>query len=213
MSVPGSSPKLLFIDTSGPRLQLALAGVGAGAEAGDGPVCFWTEDIGRGHAEILFDRLAGFLADNKTGYKDLTRIGVTTGPGSFTGLRIGISAARGLGLALDIPVIGIPNLLALSLCGPDSPHVVIVDARRAQAYVQEFSAPGQPETKPLLVPLCQAEEFSSAANLSLLKDPLLDIVRVARFALMAKREDFPPVPSYIRAADAKPQSKMRIARK
>jgi len=207
MSALEPARKILFIDTSGPKLQLALAG------SENGPVCFWVEDIGRGHAEILFDRLAGFLSGNATGYKDLTRIGVTTGPGSFTGLRIGISAARGLGLALDIPVIGVPNLLALSLGGPKNPHAVVVDARRSEAYVQEFFAPGQPKTKPLLVPLHQAEELSSAGNFSLLKDPLLDIGQVARFALAASEADFPPIPSYVRAADAKPQSKMRIARK
>lgn len=205
MSVLEPARKILFIDTSGPRLQLALAG--------DGSAIVRVEDIARGHAEILFDRLAGFLSANATSYKDLTRIGVTTGPGSFTGLRIGISAARGLALALDIPVIGVPNLLALSLCGPKNPHAVVVDARRGEAYVQEFSAPGQPKTRPRLMPLHQAEEFSSTDNFSLLKDPLLDIGRVARFALAASEADFPPIPSYVRAPDAKPQNKMRVARK
>ncbi|VAW20995.1 tRNA threonylcarbamoyladenosine biosynthesis protein TsaB [hydrothermal vent metagenome] len=200
-----TAEKILFIDTSGPSLQLALAGAGLSAS--------FVEDIARGHAEILFDRLAGFLAGNETSYKDLTRVGVTTGPGSFTGLRIGISAARGLSLALDIPAIGVPNLLALSLCGPKNPHVVIVAARREQAYVQQFSAPGQPRGGPELLALTVAEKFLPAENFSVLKDPLLDIVRTAQFALEAKEDDFPPHPSYVRAADAKPQTKMRIARK
>jgi len=200
-----SADKILFIDTSGPKLQLALAG--------GGPTYVWVEDIARGHAEIIFDRLAGFLADNKTSYNDLRRIGVTTGPGSFTGLRIGISAARGLGLALKIPVIGVPNLLALSLGGPENPHAVILDAKRDQAYVQEFFAPGQPKSAPELLSLSQAGQFLPTGGFSLLKDPVLDIARVARFALDAKEGDFLPQPSYIRAADAKPQSKMRIARK
>jgi len=206
MSAPRAE-KILFIDTSGPRLQLALAGAGVGAEFS------LVEDIARGHAEIIFDRLAGFLAASKTNYNALTRIGVTTGPGSFTGLRIGISAARGLALALEIPAIGVPNLLALSLCGPQNPHAIILDAKRNQAYVQQFVAPGQPEGAAQLLFMEKAELIKPTENFSLMRDPLVDIVRVARFALAAKEADFPPQPSYIRAADAKPQNKMRIARK
>ncbi len=199
--------RILFIDTSGPQLQLALAGAGAGE-----PLAL-VENIARGHAEIIFDRLAGFLAASKTSYNELTRIGVTTGPGSFTGLRIGISAARGLALALEIPAIGVPNLLALSLCGPENPHAIIVDAKRNQAYVQQFLAPGQPESAAQLLSLEAAGRILATENFSVLRDPAFDIIRVARFALAAKEDDFPPNPGYIRAADAKPQSKMRIARK
>ncbi len=197
--------KILFIDTSGPKLQLALAG--------DGQAFSLLEDIARGHAEIIFARLATFLSANKTGYNDLTRIGVTTGPGSFTGLRIGISAARGLGLALKIPVIGVPNLLALSLGGPENAHAVILEAKRDQAYVQEFLAPGRPKSAPQLLSLSQAEQFLPSDGFSVLKDPALDIILAAQFARKAKEDDFPPQPDYIRAADAKPQNKMRIARK
>ena len=74
---------------------------------------------------------------------DLARIAVTTGPGSFTGLRIGLSAARGIGLARAIPVVGVPSLLAISLSAPaGKPVSVLLDARRGEAYFQSFSAPG-----------------------------------------------------------------------
>ncbi len=196
---------ILAIDTSGPKLQLGLF-----AERQKDVL---VEELTTGHAEILFDRLAGFLDSNGAAYRDLTRVGVTTGPGSFTGLRIAIAAARGLGLALKIPVIGVPNLLALSLGGPENPHVVVVDARRNEAYVQKFLAPGHPETGAQLLSLNQVEELSAAGKYLILKDPALDIGRVAKFAAVARQQDFPPEPLYVRAADAKPQNKMQVARK
>src|SRR5687768_8070017 len=101
---------LLAIDTAGPRLQLALLR--------DGAVDTLVEDMPKGQAERIFPAIDEILARNGTAYADLGRIAVTTGPGSFTGLRIGLAAARGLGLTLEIPVIGIPTLFAISLGGP-----------------------------------------------------------------------------------------------
>src|SRR4051812_38337864 len=99
---------ILAIDTAAPRLQLAVL-------RGDGGFDTLIEDMATGQAERLFPALAELLARSNASYSDLARIAVTTGPGSFTGLRIGLSAARGLALALGIPVVGIPSLLALSL--------------------------------------------------------------------------------------------------
>ena len=95
-----SLPVTLAIDTAAPRLQLALL-------RADGGVDLSLDDIATGHAEILFSRLEVLLKRNDLGHADLQRITVTTGPGSFTGLRIGLSAARGLGLARHLPVLGI----------------------------------------------------------------------------------------------------------
>ena len=84
----------------------------------DGSVDVSIDEIAQGHAELIFPRIEALLTRNGVAYDQLTRIAVTTGPGSFTGLRIGLSAARGLGLARHIPVIGIPSLLAISLGHP-----------------------------------------------------------------------------------------------
>ncbi|RYE86279.1 MAG: tRNA (adenosine(37)-N6)-threonylcarbamoyltransferase complex dimerization subunit type 1 TsaB [Hyphomicrobiales bacterium] len=92
---------LLAIDTVAPRLQLALL-------RADGSVDTSVDDIAQGQAELIFPRIEALLARNGVSFADLTRIAVTTGPGSFTGLRIGLSAARGLGLARNIPVIESP---------------------------------------------------------------------------------------------------------
>ena len=132
---------VLAIDTAAPRLALALL-------KADGSVDTLLEPMAQGQAERLFPALAELLARNGIGYADLTRIAVTTGPGSFTGLRIGLSAARGLGLALAIPVIGVPSLLALSLGARCDAVAVLLDARRDEAYVQTFSGPAIPSARP-----------------------------------------------------------------
>ncbi|HEY8594102.1 MAG TPA: tRNA (adenosine(37)-N6)-threonylcarbamoyltransferase complex dimerization subunit type 1 TsaB [Devosiaceae bacterium] len=197
-----SDTVVLAIDTAAPRLQLAVL-------RGD-TVDTLIEDIARGHAEILFDRIAGLLARNKLTYADLGRIAVTTGPGSFTGLRIGLAAARGLGLALGLPVIGVPGLLALSLSGPaGSPVRVALDARRAEAYVQDFSGPGVPSGPPAVLPIDRAGGIPEGTTL--VSGPFADISQVARFAALADPGKFPPEPAYIRDADAKPQTRGIVA--
>jgi len=198
-----TSGPLLAIDTSGPRLQLALAR----DSVRDGI----SEEMLRGHAEALFGRIDALLARNALSYPDLARIAVTVGPGSFTGLRIGIAAARGLGLARAIPVIGIPNLLALSLAAESGPVDVAIDARRGEHYVQTFSAPGIARTEPALVPAEAAARYRRP-GVRLVTDPVVDLVRMAGFAQTVAPEDFLPVPAYVRQADAKPQQGARIAR-
>ncbi|MCW5721227.1 MAG: tRNA (adenosine(37)-N6)-threonylcarbamoyltransferase complex dimerization subunit type 1 TsaB [Devosia sp.] len=200
-----SLPVTLAIDTAAPRLQLGLV-------LADGRADSLVEDIATGHAEILFDRLAALLARNMIGYPDLARIAVTTGPGSFTGLRIGLSAARGLGLARGTPVLGIPSLFGLSLRVAAGPVAVVLDARRGEAYHQLFSAPGIPETPPRLLPM-DAAAAAIPPEATLLSDPFVDIIALARFAATADPAAYPPHAAYIRDADAKPQNAARIPRR
>lgn len=199
-----ASQTVLAIDTSGPRLQLALAG--------DGFCEIFIEDIARGHAEILFDRIAKLFAASNLTYNALTRLAVTTGPGSFTGLRIGIAAARGLGLARKIPTIGIPNLFALSLNPAQGPVDVVLDARRNEYYVQSFSAPGVPESQATLLAGEAALASYPREGINCITDAQVNIEKLAQFALSADPKEYPPDPTYVRAADAKPQSTKLIAR-
>ena len=196
-----TQPLTLAIDTARERLQLALV-------RADGAVDIEIRDIAKGHAEVIFPAIAALLERNGIEYPALGRIATTTGPGSFTGLRIGISAARGLGLALDVPVLGIPSLLALSLSRPGASEV-IVDAKRAEAYAQSFSAPGKPNGPPALVDFRHALEAAARTQAD---DPMIDIAAMARFAASADQAAFPPVPTYIRQADAKPQINGSVAR-
>jgi tRNA threonylcarbamoyladenosine biosynthesis protein TsaB len=193
---------LLAIDTAAPRLALALLRDGDRVDV-------LVEDMATGQAERLFPALAALMPRAQTTYSDLTRIAVTTGPGSFTGLRIGLSAARGLALALNIPVLGIPSLLALSLCAGCEPLGVLLDARRGEAYFQSFSGPGIPVGEPALLPI---DEARRRAPRNLVTSPLVDIAALARFAATADPKLYPPEATYIRDADAKPQEKFRVAR-
>ena len=199
-----SSSVLLGLDTSGPRLQLALQI--------DKTTHQFLEEIARGHAEILFERLDRFLADHAISHTQISKIMTTTGPGSFTGLRIGIAAARGLGLARNIPVCGLPNLLALSLEQKKTDFSIVVDARRGQFYAQQFLRPGLPAAPPELIDQRIFDEKYAPTGIGILTDPKVDMQAALEFCAQQDATAFPPVPTYVREADAKPQSKLRIAR-
>jgi tRNA threonylcarbamoyl adenosine modification protein YeaZ len=194
---------LLAIDTAAPRLQLALRR--------DDRVDTLVEDMPTGQAERLFPALEELLKRNDVAYADLDRIAVTTGPGSFTGLRIGLSGARGLGLALNIPVIGVPSLLALSLSAECDALAVLLDARRGETYVQTFSGPAIPIRDAALLPMDEARALVPPGA-AIITSPFVDVAALARFAVTADPALFPPEASYIRGADAKPQERFRVAR-
>jgi tRNA threonylcarbamoyl adenosine modification protein YeaZ len=196
-------PITLAIDTAAPRLQLALLLASGQADTS-------VDDLATGHAEILFGRIADLLERNGVGYPDLERVVTTTGPGSFTGLRIGLSAARGIGLARTIPVVGVPSLLALSLAARGA-ATVLLDARRGEAYYQAFSGPGAPVAEAQLLPI-ETAHGQVLAGSALIQSPFVDIALLARFGATADPRAFPPDAAYIRDADAKPQTAARIAR-
>jgi tRNA threonylcarbamoyladenosine biosynthesis protein TsaB len=103
----------------------------------------------RGHAELLFPMLARVLDKAGLDYPAIDRIGVTIGPGSFTGVRVGVAAARGLALALGRPAVGISTLEALAATAiardhilaeaPDAKIAAAIDARRGEIYFQVFA--------------------------------------------------------------------------
>lgn len=194
---------LLAIDTAAPRLQLALL-IGESADT-------LVEGMAQGQAERILPAVGELLARNGLAYADLRRIAVTTGPGSFTGLRIGLSAARGLGLALEIPVLGIPSLLALSLPAQCRAAAVLLDARRDEAYFQVFSGPAIPVGGPELLPMDEARR-RVPAGAELFTSPFVDITALARLAVHLDPVAYPPDAAYVRGADAKPQDKFRVAR-
>jgi tRNA threonylcarbamoyl adenosine modification protein YeaZ len=194
---------ILAIDTAAPRLQLALL-------RADGTVDVSVEDMATGQAEAIFGRIADLFARNGVGYPDLTRVVTTTGPGSFTGLRIGLSAARGVGLARGIPVIGVPSLLALSLA-VEGPSTVLLDARRDEAYFQIFAGPGMAVTPPDILPMALAQA-ATPPDTTLVSSPFVDIALVARYGAVADPATHLPEAAYIRDADAKPQTAGRVER-
>ena len=194
----------LAIDTAAPRLQLGLL-------LADGRVDVSVEDMATGQAEAIFGRIAELLDRNGLGYGDLDRVVTTTGPGSFTGLRIGLSAARGIGLARGIPVVGVSSLVALSL-GAEGPSTVLLDARRDEAYFQIFAGPALPTTAAELVPMVIAQA-AVVPGTTLITAPFIDIAALARYGATLDPAGNPPEPNYIRDADAKPQTAARIERR
>jgi tRNA threonylcarbamoyladenosine biosynthesis protein TsaB len=133
--------KLLAIDTTLETCSVAVL-------LDDALAAHRAEQIGRGHAEALMPMIDTVLAEAGAGYADLDAVAVTTGPGSFTGQRVGLSAARGIGLARSIPVKGVTTLGAMAygliadgLVQDDEDILVALDARRNEVYLQHFQTP------------------------------------------------------------------------
>ena len=146
-------PLILAIDTAFSRCLAAVFDPADGGRL----LAAREPEIGKGHAERLTRVIDDVLGEAGATYRDLSRVVVTTGPGSFTGIRVGVAAARGLALALDIPAVGISTLQALahraingaingrSETGDDmasAPILAALDARRGEIYAALFSAGG-----------------------------------------------------------------------
>lgn len=183
-----SDPLVLGFDTSAAHCAAALL-------SGDRIVAETAETLGRGQAERLMPLLEEVLATAGADWADLARIGVGTGPGNFTGIRISVSAARGLALALNIPAVGVPLFDAIAL-GVRGPHLPAVPAPRGQLYIRAEGTP------PRLMP--QAEAEAMGPPLALPPDPARLAGAIARIAARADLPAAPPAPLYVRPADAAP---------
>lgn len=104
-----------------------------------------------GHAQELLPLAAAALEEAGVGWPDLTRIGAGVGPGTFTGLRIGIATARALAQGLDVAVAPVSTLHALAVAAReagDGPVLAVIDARRGEAFVAGWDAAGAPVLPP-----------------------------------------------------------------
>jgi tRNA threonylcarbamoyladenosine biosynthesis protein TsaB len=189
-----------------------------------------SQPMKRGHAEALMPLIARVMAASGVAFTALDRIAVTTGPGSFTGLRVGLSAARGIALAADKPVVGLTTLTAYAapVVAENGEHPIIsaIDARHDHVYFQVVSGNGSPLIKPKVAPIAEALEASqfgaphlvgNAAKLLADRwpadapppfkiDPQAapDITWVAWVGAAVSPETAPAKPYYLRAPDAKP---------
>ena len=124
------APLILGFDTSGPYCSaMLLRGEVIQADA--------YEDMAKGQAEHVFPLLESVLKEGGAAWRDLDALGVGIGPGNFTGIRISVSAARGLALSLDIPAVGV-SLLEAAAFGCDGPVLSCRSAPRNSAYFQGF---------------------------------------------------------------------------
>jgi tRNA threonylcarbamoyl adenosine modification protein YeaZ len=198
-----------------------------------------TQPMQRGHAEALMPLIARVMDGAAIEFRELDRIAVTTGPGSFTGLRVGISAARGIALAAGKPAIGLTTLAAFAaphIAEDDRlPVVSAIDARHNHVYLQVFGPRGRTLVAPKVASLREAVRAAqtdparivgSAAELIAAAWPKTepppttvdqraapDIGWIARLAAAADEGHGSPKPLYLRAPDAKPQDASRLPRR
>jgi tRNA threonylcarbamoyladenosine biosynthesis protein TsaB len=188
-----------------------------------------SNDIGRGHAERLMDDISDVLKLAGLAYKDLTMFACGVGPGSFTGIRVGVAAARGFGLALKVPVHGVTSMQAIVLqAAPYSDGASILaamDAGRDEVYVQLFDGKAVPLNEaaavrvedlsgsvpagPVMICGSGAAHFPGQTVNSGIIGPTASAVAMAA-AHPAMR--VPPKPLYLREPDAKPQAGFAVAR-
>jgi tRNA threonylcarbamoyladenosine biosynthesis protein TsaB len=130
------------------------AGACSAAVTRDGAVlASLSEPMTRGHQERLAPLVQQVMTEAGLEFAQLARIGVTVGPGSFTGLRVGLAFAKGLGLALSRPCIGVGTLEALAASDPGPGlTAAVIDAKRGQVYLQVFQD-GAPVMAPDVLPV------------------------------------------------------------
>lgn len=192
----------------------------------------------RGHAEELLPLIERVMAGVEGGFESLARVAVTVGPGSYTGLRVGLSAARAIGLATGVPVVGVTTLSALlapqlALNG-DALTAAAIDARHGSVYLQAMSISAGVAVPPSRVSLDQAvallggrkavlvgsgaPALAAAAKARRLETEIADtgppqIAWVASLGLVADPAQALPRPLYLRGPDAAPQDHARLARR
>ena len=188
--------------------------------------------MSRGHAEALMPAIARVMKAADLSFAALDRIAVTVGPGSFTGLRVGLSAARGIGLAAGKPVVGVTTLSAFAAPllsdSNTTPIVSVIDARHDHVYMQAVRGDGTTLVRPRIAPVAEVFETARYGEPHLVGNvaqqiadrwpselaplsgvdvkPAPDIAAVAWLALAAEPERSAPRPYYLRPVDAKPQT-------
>lgn len=191
--------RTLVLDTATPALTLALW-------QGGEMTAHFHEVIGRGHAERLVPAFAGLPEGGRA-----ERIVVGVGPGSFTGIRVGVAAARALGLAWGIEVFGLSTLALLAAAGESAdPVLAVLNGGHGEAFVQRFGGePLQPLEAVGVVPLGRLSS-TRAGGAAVGRSTLIDHVDhlwvaevdAARFGRVAHLATLSPSPFYARAPDA-----------
>lgn len=215
--------KLLAIDCAANLCAACVYDAGPGIELGRHVL-----DLGKGHAEHLMAAIEAALKAGGIGYQDLDAVAVSIGPGSFTGLRVGVSTARGLALALKIPAIGVTTLEALAAEAantfPGRAVLAALDAGREELHAALFDKALVLTYGPAVATLSEATamavdaaavlagtaapQIAAAAGNSFDIGPVAATADIATYARLAaaKGPGEKPKPLYLRGADAKPQA-------
>ena len=195
----------------------------------------------RGHAEAIVPMILGVMAEAELGFDELDRLAVTVGPGSFSGVRIGVATARGLVLASGLPAVGVTTLavmarqvIALGAQGEAKCLGITHDARRGQIYLGLFDRKAAPLSEPMVIGVEEALNLLPHSSLvvagsggsllaevardagreleAVLPDLLPDAGQLAEMAVEQPISDEPLRPLYLRPPDAKPQSAQTLPR-
>lgn len=220
---------VLALDTATAATTVAVVDLADAARDGGGPalrvLAEGSEEAANRHGEVLAPLVAGCLADAGVTRTDLGMVAVGTGPGPFTGLRVGLVTARALGDALGVPVHGISTL---DVIAADHRHAgdlaVLTDARRREVYWARYDAGGERVAGPAVDrPVALAERWRAdgfagtvaGAGAVLYRDLLADwhvdgaaafprAATLARLAAPGSPYVTGPEPLYLRRPDARP---------
>lgn len=189
--------------------------------AGDAVLAHHFQEMTRGHAEALAPMVDEAMRQAGIAFADLDRLAVTTGPGTFTGQRVGLAFMRGLRVALKKPLIGVTTLEAMAAATKADRAAAIHDARRDEAYLLlwEMGATVLASTvMPFNDAVARIRAFGScglcgtgavqagaalAGDFTVMDIRQPDALWVARLAMARPLPDQPPAPLYLRAPDAK----------
>jgi len=214
---------ILALDSSGAACSTALWRRGA-------VVARRYREMARGHAEVLMPMLVETMAEAGESLSALNAVAVTVGPGAFTGIRIGLAAARGIGLAADIPVVGVTTFAAVAEAVSEKERanrrlLVLLDSKRGDVFVQEFSSERTAIGLPTILSPDAALDRLASGSFILAGDGIAvvrsqvdaaspdvaysavdgpaDACWVAQLAVrsIAERTDLPPTPLYLRAPE------------
>ena len=217
---------LLAIDCSASLCAACVYDAGQGRELGRE-----VRDLGKGHAEQLMAVIDVALGRAEKTFADLDAVAVSVGPGSFTGIRVGVASARGLALALKIPAVGVTTLEALACEAqeefPGRAVLAALDGGRGEVHAALYDKALKPLFGPAATTLEEAARLAGEADAVLagmlaqdvaarLNEPAdtvpmqatADIAVYARLAAGRKKAGMgeKPRPVYLRGADARPQA-------
>ncbi len=192
-----------------------------------GEVLSWRfEAMSRGHAERLMPMIEEVRQEAAVQFQEMEAVAVTLGPGTFTGVRVGLAAARALALVAEVPILGVSTLeLLASAAAPRERGGIIaaIDARRGELYLQAFDSQGISVTE---AAVCPAASFTPPATLaqgiivglgadilapylpewqldSNIQQPDARILALAAEGWAHRANRQPPAPIYLRAPDAR----------
>lgn len=226
--------RILAIDTALGACSACVLDEGA-----DQPLALESLAMERGHAEALMPLIERVMNQVEGGFFSLDRVAVTVGPGSYTGLRVGVSAARAIAFAADIPAVGVTTVAAVAapLVGREGGRVIAaaLDARHGQVWFQALSSEGRQLVSLRQVGYRDAARAIGSGPVSLAGSGALavaneawaigldavvvddarapDVIWIAKLGLIADPAAAPPRPLYLKAPETTPQDRARLPRR